>query len=84
MFNAGRGRYAPLTILPMLFVLASTMTAAYRMLTGPFTHMIEDGLQKSSTRLIVQGSLNIFFTLFMVASVLLILFEAVARWRRQP
>ena len=36
MFNAGRGRYAPLTILPMLFVISTTMTAGYQMITGPF------------------------------------------------
>ncbi len=25
MVNAGRGRYAPLTVIPMLFVIASTL-----------------------------------------------------------
>ena len=34
MFNAGRGRYAPLTILPMLFVIATTTTAGVRMASG--------------------------------------------------
>jgi carbon starvation protein len=81
MFNAGRGRYAPLTILPLLFVLASTMTAGYMMITGPFQKMLENGWEKSNTRLLVQGSLNIFFTLFMVVAVLVILVEAVMRWR---
>ncbi|HVU87485.1 MAG TPA: carbon starvation protein A [Pirellulales bacterium] len=82
MFNAGRGRYAPLTILPMLFVLASTLTAGYQMIDGPFVKMIQDGMAKSSTRLLVQGTLNIFFTVFMIAAVLIILIDAVLRWRR--
>ncbi len=82
MINAGRARYAPLTILPMLFVLASTLTAGYKMIDGPFVRMIQDGLEKSSTRLLVQGTLNIFFTVFMIGSVLVILIDAVLRWRR--
>ncbi|HEY4311570.1 MAG TPA: carbon starvation protein A [Pirellulales bacterium] len=82
MINAGRARYAPLTVVPMLFVLASTLTAAYRMINGPFINMIRDGAEKSSTRLLMQGSLNIFFTVFMVGSVLVILIDAVLRWRR--
>ena len=43
MINAGRGRYAPLTILPMLFVISTTLTAGYQMITGPFAAMIADG-----------------------------------------
>jgi len=82
MFNAGRGRYAVLTIVPMLFVLSSTVTAGYKMITGPFRQMFENGMEKSSTRLLLQGGLNIFFTLFMMVAVLLILIEAIMRWRR--
>ena len=82
MFNAGRGRYAVLTIVPMLFVLSSTVTAGYKMITGPFSRMFQDGMEKSSTRLLLQGGLNVFFTLFMMVAVLLILAEAILRWRR--
>ncbi len=38
MINSGRGRYALLTILPMLFVIATTMTAGYQMVTGRSSH----------------------------------------------
>ena len=72
-------------MLPMLFVLASTMTAGYKMIFGAsptsFSRMLEDGRELGNTRLLVQGGLNIFFTLFMIGSVLLILFEAVSRWQ---
>ena len=44
MFNAGRGRYAPLTILPMLFVIATTTTAGVRMVSGPFWNGLVGGL----------------------------------------
>ncbi|MBI2823709.1 MAG: carbon starvation protein A [Planctomycetia bacterium] len=81
MFNAGRGRYAAITILPMCFVIASTSTAAVRMIGGPFARMIEDGRATGNTRLLAQGGLNIFFTGFMVAAVALIVIEALLRWK---
>ncbi len=36
LVNAGRGRYAPVTLLPMLFVATTTSTAAYQEITGKF------------------------------------------------
>jgi len=81
MINAGRGRYAPLTILPMLFVISSTLTAGYQMITGPFSTMIADGwkLGGMNARLI-QGVLNISFTMLMIGSVVIILSQAITRW----
>lgn len=80
MINGGRARYAPLTLIPMLFVTSTTMTAAYWMISGPFLGMIATGRAAGNTFTIVKGSLNIFFTLFMVTSVLIILMAAVRRW----
>jgi carbon starvation protein len=73
MINAGRARYAPLTILPMLFVTSTTMTAGYMLVTGPFLKMLEEGRR-------VQGTLNIALSIFMMVSVLIILTAAVTRW----
>jgi carbon starvation protein len=80
--NAGRGRYAALTILPMLFVIASTMTAGYQMVRGPFIDMVVSGWHKSDRMLLAKGSLSIFFTVFMIVSVAVILIDAMVRWRR--
>src|SRR5258707_4279517 len=63
MINAGRGRYAPLTILPMMFVISSTLTAGYQMITGPFANLVADGWQLGGLNVnLVQGLLNIGFT----------------------
>jgi len=80
MINAGRGRYAVLTILPMLFVVATTMTAGYQMISGKFVGLVQDGWEKSNRAMLLQGSLNIFFTLFMIGSVIIILSQAATRW----
>jgi carbon starvation protein len=81
--NAGRGRYAVLTIVPMLFVVATTMTAGYQMISGKFAGLVQDGWEKSNRAMLLQGSLNIFFTLFMIGSVIIILSQAATRWLNQ-
>ena len=81
MFNSGRGRYCPITLLPMAFVIASTMTAGYQMITGRFwVDMVQQGERLQNTALVVKGYLNIGFTAFMMASVLVILASALIRW----
>ncbi len=80
MVNSGRGRYAPLTILPMMFVTTTTMTAGYQLVTGPFTRLVTDGIKHNNPGLWLKGGLNIFFTVFMIGSVALILIQAVTRW----
>jgi carbon starvation protein len=72
LVNHGRGRYAPVTALPMLFVISTTLTAAAMMVSGPFTTMMKAGQTK--------GYLNAGLTVFVVACVLTVVFWAAARW----
>ena len=72
LVNAGRVRYAPLTIVPMLFVTTTTLTAATKMVTGRFADDIEKGLLK--------GYLNAGMTLFVVSCVCVLLLWSVSRW----
>src|SRR5204863_2441409 len=53
LINSGRGRYAPVTLLPMAFVATTTSTAAYSEITGKFWNMT----QQAGTA--VRGWLNI-------------------------
>jgi carbon starvation protein len=81
MINAGRGRYAPLTILPMLFVISITLTAGYQMITGTFMVMIADGWKIGGLNAkLIQGLLNTGFTMLMIGSVIIILSQALTRW----
>jgi carbon starvation protein len=82
MINNGHGRYAWLTILPMLFVIASTTTAGIQMSSSKFSPMLVTGLQKHDYAMALKGGLNLFFTLFILAAVLLIVSEAIMRWIR--
>jgi carbon starvation protein len=73
LVNTGRARYAPVTLLPMLFVTSTTMTAGTKMLFQQFLPMINEGKR-------VTGLLNFILTLFVVISVALLLLMAFARW----
>jgi carbon starvation protein len=73
LINSGRARYAPLTLLPMLFVTSTTWTAGAQMIGVDFPHMISTGQQ-------LKGVLNIVLTLFVMASVGSLLLMAASRW----
>jgi carbon starvation protein len=73
IINSGRGRYAPVTLLPMLFVATTTSTTALREITGKFWGMIQAGS-------VVRGWLNIGLTVMLLACVAVILASAVSRW----
>jgi carbon starvation protein len=72
LVNTGRGRYAWVTILPMLFVTATTMSAG-TLMCGQFYEMM---LGTNPLR----GSLNLGLTLFVMASVGYILLLSAGRW----
>jgi len=78
--NSGRGRYAVLTIAPMLFVIASTMTAGYRMVTGQFYNLVTDGWHQNDPAKWIKGGINIALTVFIIAAVATILLQALTRW----
>jgi carbon starvation protein len=73
LINHGKARFAPVTLLPMLFVLTTTTTAGYSEITGQFWGMIKAGS-------VVKGYLNIGLTFFVMTCVGIILVIAIKRW----
>jgi carbon starvation protein len=73
MFNTGRGRYAPVTVLPMLFVIATTMTAGVQMVGVQFPDLVRNHQE-------VSGVLSIVLTVLVMACVAVLLLLAVSRW----
>jgi carbon starvation protein len=90
LVNHGRGRYAWVTILPMLFVCSTTLTASMKMVVGPFSQMINDGRLKvaegtneaikTGEKMVLTGYLNASLTIFVVTCVVTLLFWSAARW----
>jgi carbon starvation protein len=79
LINAGRGKYAPVTLLPMLFVTTTTMTAGVQM-AERFWGDIRDGSRLHDNAVLLRGALNLGLTLFVMVSVGMILLLAVSRW----
>lgn len=75
LMNTGRGRYAWVTLLPMLFVISTTMTAGVQMISKQFPAMIAQGGSRA-----LAGYLNIGLTLFVLLCVLVLLLNAAVRW----
>jgi carbon starvation protein len=73
LVNTGRARYAPVTLLPMLFVISTTTTAATQMVTVQLPARIAAGKELS-------GVLSIALIVFVMACALVVLLNAVARW----
>jgi carbon starvation protein len=74
--NAGRGRYAFVTIVPMLFVLTTTLTAGSEMVRGRFAQLIEGGRKliaegqlQAGQKMLLTGYLNSGLTIFVIVCV---------------
>jgi carbon starvation protein CstA len=61
------------TLLPMLFVTATTMTAGVQMVGWTFPALIEQGQQ-------LKGTLCIALTVFVMVIVMTLLLMAASRW----
>jgi carbon starvation protein len=72
LVNSGRGRYAPVTLLPMIFVTSTTMTAGVQ--------MAQQFVEQMRGSQAVRGALNLGLTVFVMASVGAILVLAISRW----
>ncbi len=73
LVNTGRGRYAAVTVLPMLFVTATTLTAAVEMVGVRFPAMIRGGQ-------VLKGGLSMAMTIFVIACVGTLLLLSMSRW----
>jgi carbon starvation protein len=73
LINTGRGRYAAVTLLPMLFVVSTTVTAGVKMVGWSFPAMYAAGQP-------VKATLCIALTVFVMASVGTLLLLAASRW----
>jgi carbon starvation protein len=84
--NTGRRQYMWVTLLPMMFVISTTMTAGVQLVFGEnpgnFSTMIAAGREKNDPALVFQGYLNATVTLLLMASVLTVLGFAAAKWIR--
>jgi carbon starvation protein len=73
LVNSGRARYAAVTLLPMLFVTTTTMTAGAQLIGYQFPALISEGKRGTYW-------LNTGLTLFVITTVAALLLMAASRW----
>jgi carbon starvation protein len=73
LVNSGRGRYLPVTLVPMLFVATTTTTTGVLEITGKFWNMVQSGS-------VARGWLNIGLTAMLLVCAAIILVSACGRW----
>ncbi len=74
IINHSKRKYAWITIVPMTFVGITTMTAGFLNIKNLFIPQVIE----ASTR--VQGMINLALTIIIMASLVIILVDAVPRW----
>jgi carbon starvation protein len=74
LVNAGRVRYAAVTLVPMAFVLATTSTTGYLEITGRFYEMTK------APATALRGWLNIGLTAMLLVCAAVILASVARRW----
>ena len=72
--NAGKFRYMWVTLVPMLFVLTTTLVAGWENIFDNFSPL----LNNPNTSL--QGYINIILTVIMMVSAMIIFVESLRRW----
>lgn len=76
IINSGRARYVWVTLIPMLFVTITTLTAGWLNITDNFYPLA------SHPATAVQGWINIILTSVMMFCAVIVLIEAFRRWHR--
>ncbi len=77
IINCGRAKYAWVTIVPMIFVGATTLTAGWMNMVNIYYPMT----LKSEAEM--PGYLNLILTAAIMASVIVILFDAIPKWYKR-
>ncbi len=87
LVNTGKIRFAPLTLLPMLWVCSTTLSAGAILVSERFPMMIdrgnkliEAGKTDAGNKLVWTGYLSSALTIFVIGSVGALVFWAIARW----
>jgi carbon starvation protein len=74
IINRGRGKYAWVTIVPMVFVGVTTLTAGVLNIKNIYLPQTQDPIT------FVPGLINLILTVTIIACVFIILFNAVPKW----
>ncbi len=84
LIQHGKARYTPVTLIPMFFVMTTTLTAGTKMVTGRFWDLFVAGREANDWTKMFSGGINIIGTLFLLSCFAFILSSALIRWLTDP
>ncbi|HOK52593.1 MAG TPA: carbon starvation CstA 5TM domain-containing protein, partial [Bacteroidales bacterium] len=76
LLNEGKAKYIWVTMVPMIFVVVTTLTSGILNLKNLFLPLIISGKN------IGQGIVNSFLTILIMLAVIILLFDAIPKWYR--
>jgi carbon starvation protein len=74
LFNSGRSRYWPVTLLPLAFIISTTLTAGTQMI---IRFSKQANFEDDAGR---RAALNMFLTSVMLSCVVVVLLDSIQRW----
>ena len=74
LFNSGRAKYAAVTMLPLAFIVTTTLTAGYMMVMRFWTVAGWSDLESK------KGTIKLALTSLMLSCVVIVLVDSVRRW----
>jgi carbon starvation protein len=74
IINRGRAKYAWVTIVPLIFVGITTLTASVMNMINIYIPQLHN------SKTVVQGSINLLLTIFIILCVIVIIGNAVPKW----
>ena len=77
LVNVGRARYLWVTVVPMLWVSTTTLTAGYQLVFQRFLPAARTATERA---IVFKSTLNAWLTIIMVLCVIVILADALRRW----
>ncbi|MDA0660863.1 MAG: hypothetical protein O2931_12150 [Planctomycetota bacterium] len=80
LVQCGRRKYIWVTLIPLAFISVTTTTAAVQLMQGRFWGILQKGWRESDWPRILQGTLNIGGTLFILICVACIAATAIAKY----
>jgi carbon starvation protein len=84
LFREGRGKYAWVTLVPLAFIMTTTLTAGAELIYGQLWPDFLQGLKVGNTPLLLKGLLSSAAIVFLIVSFLVILGNAVSLWFSPP
>jgi carbon starvation protein len=83
LFRQGRGRYAWVTAIPMLFIVLTTFTAGAQLINSNLWPDLVQGIRTNTISLILKGGLCTAAIVFLITAFTILLACSIGEWMKR-